>query len=245
MFIAWVSSLCHVETWWNLVNLSVSCPVFKVTLATNGSAASLLDSTSGDERSTALHLSAQQGHVEACRWLLAARAEAQAITRKMRGAGCWGGFGDGLAGQLAIQMCRCSDEKVVNSRLKAGWISLDDISYFHDISVWGSLWCFLPWAKVVDMGWWDGYWGYCLFVWFGWGGRGAQILYHITVYHIIVFISMGHSWACITECNICIGDHDGGWHFLKSVNGPDFLRYRPEFLLFVPLVDTVLFWESP
>lgn len=53
-----------------------------VTLATNGSAASLLDSTSGDERSTALHLSAQQGHVEACRWLLAARAEAQAITRK-------------------------------------------------------------------------------------------------------------------------------------------------------------------
>ena len=68
------------------MNLSVSCPVFQVTLATNnGSATSLLDSTSGDERSTALHLSAQQGHVEACRWLLAARAEAQAITRKMRG----------------------------------------------------------------------------------------------------------------------------------------------------------------
>lgn len=54
-----------------------------VTLATsNGAAASLLDSTTGDERSTALHLAAQQGHVEACRWLLAARAEAQAITRK-------------------------------------------------------------------------------------------------------------------------------------------------------------------
>ena len=57
-----------------------------MTLATsNGAAASLLDSTTGDERSTALHLAAQQGHVEACRWLLAARAEAQAITRKMRG----------------------------------------------------------------------------------------------------------------------------------------------------------------
>eukprot|EP00435_Cladocopium_sp_Y103_P063063 s364_g24.t1 len=77
----------------DLKNLSLH-----VTLATNsGSAASLLDSTFGEERSTALHLSAQQGHVEVCRWLLAARAEAQAITRKMRGAGPAMGVDLGMA----------------------------------------------------------------------------------------------------------------------------------------------------
>jgi len=51
-----------------------------VKLATTSS--SLLESQSEDERKTALHLTAQHGHVEACQWLLSAKADASAITKK-------------------------------------------------------------------------------------------------------------------------------------------------------------------
>ena len=48
--------------------------------------ASLLDSE-GEERLTALHLTAQHGQVAACRWLLQQRADAAAVTKKRLGFG--------------------------------------------------------------------------------------------------------------------------------------------------------------